>query len=37
MPGARNRRDTVLAAALNGFTSRGYDATSVAELAAATG
>ena len=37
MPGARNRRDTVLAAALDGFTSRGYDATSVAELAAATG
>src|SRR6476646_5576868 len=37
MPGARNRRDTVLGAALDGFTIRGYDATSVAELAAATG
>ena len=37
MPGARNRRDTLLAAALNSFTRRGYDATSVAELAAATG
>ena len=37
MPGARNRRATLLSAALDGFTSRGYDATSVAELAAATG
>ena len=37
MPGARNRRATLLAAALDGFTRRGYDATSVAELAAATG
>jgi Bacterial regulatory proteins, tetR family len=32
-----NRRDTLLNAALNRFTKRGYDATSVAELAAATG
>ena len=37
MPGTRNRRDTLLTAALDGFTQRGYDATSVAELAAATG
>jgi AcrR family transcriptional regulator len=37
VPGTRNRRDTLLTAALNGFTQRGYDATSVAELAAATG
>ena len=37
MPGTRNRRDTLLAAALNSFTQRGYDATSVAELATATG
>jgi AcrR family transcriptional regulator len=37
MPGARNRRDTLLSAALDGFARRGYDATSVAELAAATG
>ena len=37
MPGTRNRRDTLLAAALDSFTRRGYDATSVAELAAATG
>ena len=37
MPGTRNRRDTLLTAALDGFTRRGYDATSVAELAAATG
>jgi len=37
VPGTRNRRDTLLAAALDGFTRRGYDATSVAELAAATG
>jgi AcrR family transcriptional regulator len=37
VPGTRNRRDTLLAAALNSFTQRGYDATSVAELAAATG
>jgi len=35
--GTRNRRDAVLAAALDGFTQRGYDATSVAELAATTG
>jgi AcrR family transcriptional regulator len=35
--GTRNRRDVLLAAALNGFTQRGYDATSVAELAATTG
>ena len=37
MPGTRNRRDILLTAALDGFTRRGYDATSVAELAAATG
>jgi AcrR family transcriptional regulator len=37
VPGTRNRRDTLLTAALNGFTQRGYDATSVAELAATTG
>jgi len=37
MPGTRNRRDTLLTAALDSFTQRGYDATSVAELAAATG
>jgi AcrR family transcriptional regulator len=37
MPGTRNRRATLLSAALDGFTRRGYDATSVAELAAATG
>ena len=37
MPGTRNRRDILLTAALDGFTQRGYDATSVAELAAATG
>ena len=37
MPRARNRRDVLLAAALDRFTQRGYDATSVAELAAATG
>ncbi len=37
MPGTRNRRDTLLTAALHGFTRRGYDATSVAELADATG
>ena len=37
MPGTRNRRDTLLTAALNGFTQRGYNATSVAELAATTG
>ena len=37
MAGTRNRRDVLLGAALNGFTQRGYDATSVAELAAATG
>jgi AcrR family transcriptional regulator len=32
-----NRRDTLLAAALDGFASRGYEATTVAELAAGTG
>ena len=37
MPRARNRRDVLLNAALDGFTRRGYDATSVAELATATG
>jgi AcrR family transcriptional regulator len=37
VPGTRNRRDVLLAAALDSFTQRGYDATSVAELAAATG
>ncbi len=37
MVGTRNRRDAILAAALDGFTQRGYDATSVAELAATTG
>jgi AcrR family transcriptional regulator len=37
VPSTRNRRDALLAAALDGFTQRGYDATSVAELAAATG
>jgi AcrR family transcriptional regulator len=37
VPGARNRRDALLRAALDGFGRRGYDATSVAELAAATG
>jgi AcrR family transcriptional regulator len=37
MPSTRNRRDALLAAALDGFTHRGYDATSVAELAATTG
>src|SRR6476620_1205671 len=37
MPRARNRRDVLLNAALDSFTQRGYDATSVAELAAATG
>jgi AcrR family transcriptional regulator len=37
MPGTRNRRDALLAAALEGFTHRGYDATSIAELAATTG
>jgi AcrR family transcriptional regulator len=37
VPGTRNRRDTLLTAALDGFTQRGYDATSVAELAATTG
>jgi AcrR family transcriptional regulator len=36
VPAARNRRDPLLAAALDGFARRGYDATSVAELAAAT-
>jgi AcrR family transcriptional regulator len=35
--GTRNRRDVLLAAALNGFTQRGYDGTSVAELATTTG
>ncbi len=37
MPGPRNRRDVLLAAALDGFAHRGYDGTTVAELAAATG
>ena len=37
VPGTRNRRDALLTAALDGFTRRGYDATSVAELAATTG
>ena len=37
MVGTRNRRDVLLRAALDGFTQRGYDATSVAELAATTG
>ena len=37
LPGPRNRRDTLLRAALDGFTRRGYDGTSVAELATATG
>ena len=37
MPATRNRRDVLLAAALDGFTQRGYAATSVAELAATTG
>src|SRR5437868_9457164 len=32
-----NRRDTLLTAALDGFATRGYEATTVAELAAATG
>jgi AcrR family transcriptional regulator len=32
-----NRRDMLLAAALDGFATRGYEATTVAELAAATG
>jgi AcrR family transcriptional regulator len=37
VPGTRNRRDALLTAALDGFTRRGYEATSVAELAATTG
>jgi AcrR family transcriptional regulator len=37
VPRTRNRRAILLTAALNGFTQRGYDATSVAELAATTG
>lgn len=37
MPGPRNRRDVLLSAALDGFAHRGYDGTTVAELAAATG
>jgi AcrR family transcriptional regulator len=37
LPGPRNRRAALLRAALNGFAERGYDGTSVAELAAATG
>lgn len=37
LPGPRNRRDALLSAALEGFARRGYDGTSVAELAAATG
>jgi AcrR family transcriptional regulator len=37
LPGPRNRRDVLLSAALDGFAHRGYDGTTVAELAAATG
>jgi AcrR family transcriptional regulator len=37
VPGTRNRRAALLTAALDSFARRGYDATSVAELAAATG
>jgi AcrR family transcriptional regulator len=37
LPSPRNRRDALLSAALDGFAQRGYDGTSVAELAAATG
>jgi AcrR family transcriptional regulator len=37
VPGPRNRRDVLLGAALDGFAHRGYDGTTVAELAAATG
>jgi AcrR family transcriptional regulator len=37
LPNSRNRRDALLTAALQGFTQRGYDGTSVAELATATG
>jgi AcrR family transcriptional regulator len=37
VPRTPNRRDTLLAAALDGFAARGYEATTVAELAAATG
>jgi AcrR family transcriptional regulator len=37
VPATRNRRAALLSAALDAFTARGYDATSVAELAAATG
>src|SRR6266571_3220849 len=37
VPGPRNRRDVLLSAALEGFAQRGYDGTSVAELAAVTG
>jgi AcrR family transcriptional regulator len=37
VPGTRNRRAALLTAALDAFARRGYDATSVAELAAATG
>jgi AcrR family transcriptional regulator len=37
VPGTRNRRAALLTAALDAFTGRGYDATSVAELASATG
>jgi AcrR family transcriptional regulator len=36
LPGPRNRRDALLSAALDGFAQRGYDGTTVAELAAAT-
>jgi AcrR family transcriptional regulator len=36
LPGPRNRRDALLNAAREGFAQRGYDATTVAELAAAT-
>ena len=37
MASPRNRRDTLVTAALASFTKRGYDATSVADLAATTG
>ena len=37
MPGTRNRRAALLTAAVDAFTGRGYDATSIAELATTTG
>jgi AcrR family transcriptional regulator len=37
VPGTRNRRAALLTAALDAFTGRGYDATSIAELATSTG